>query len=206
MESTKLKYGEYYHIYNRGNNGEVLFKEPRNYTLFIALYIKYIDCIADTLAYCLMSNHFHLVVRIKEESEIKSFIELNMFMDNKLEIITDKKPSPSSQFSHLFNAYTKSINKAFERTGSIFEHPFERKLIENELYIQHCIAYIHNNPVKHGFSKRINEYKWSSYNAILSDKPTKINRDLVLSIFEDREYFIQYHGGIIEDLSLIQKP
>lgn len=55
--------GQYYHIYNRGNNGENLFREERNYAYFFKLYIHYIYPIADTYAYCLMRNHFHLLVR-----------------------------------------------------------------------------------------------------------------------------------------------
>jgi len=197
MDSSKLQYGEYYHIYNRGNNGETLFKEQLNYTLFLELYVKYITCIADTLAYCLMSNHFHIIVRIKEEKEIETFSNLKMFVDKNNDV--NKKPTPSSQFSHLFNAYTKSINTAYQRTGSLFEHPFKRKIIETELYVQQSIAYVHNNPIKHSFVKKMYEYKWSSFNAILSIKPSRINRDLVISIFGNKEYFLQYHGEFIEE-------
>ena len=71
MEKFSLEYGEYYHIYNRGNNGETLFKEVDNYSYFLTLYEKYIPSIADTLAFCLMSNHFHLVIKVKDEKDIK---------------------------------------------------------------------------------------------------------------------------------------
>ena len=57
---------KYYHIYNRGNNGENIFMEERNYTHFMNLYSRYINPIADTFAYCLLRNHFHLAVRIKD--------------------------------------------------------------------------------------------------------------------------------------------
>ena len=65
-----LQYGQYYHIYNRGNSGGVLFHQERNYPYFLSLYAKYIEPIAETYAYCLMSNHFHLLVRIKAEEEL----------------------------------------------------------------------------------------------------------------------------------------
>ena len=67
-----LSHDCYYHIYNRGNNRETLFKEERNYRDFLKLYAKHIEPIADTFAYCLLPNHFHLLVRIKGEEEISA--------------------------------------------------------------------------------------------------------------------------------------
>ncbi len=64
--SQPLIPGSYYHIYNRGNNGENIFHEERNYRYFLQLYLKYIFPVADTYAYCLLLNHFHLLVRIRE--------------------------------------------------------------------------------------------------------------------------------------------
>ena len=66
-----IEFGRYYHIYNRGINSCNLFKENSNYEHFLYLYEKYITPIADTFAYCLMSNHFHFLVRIKDDNEIK---------------------------------------------------------------------------------------------------------------------------------------
>lgn len=65
-----LEYGKSYHIYNRGNNRENLFVEERNYRYFLGLYTKHIRPVADTFAYCLLRNHFHVAVRIKAASEI----------------------------------------------------------------------------------------------------------------------------------------
>lgn len=195
METTKLQYGEYYHIFNRGNNSEVLFKETRNYSYFLALYAKYIYPIADTLAYCLMSNHYHLIVRIKDECDILTFSELKLFEETIATKTLDRKPTPSSQFSHLFNTYSKTININFDRTGSLFEHPFKRRLIATELYLQRSIAYVHTNPIRSKLSKTLETYPWSSYNALLSDKPTKLDRELVMKVFGDKEYFMLYHGS-----------
>ena len=83
MKSTALIPGRYYHIYNRGTNGEVLFKHPAYYEEFLQLYSKYSVPVADTLAYCLMSNHFHLLIRVKDEHEIRTFEELNMFVKDE---------------------------------------------------------------------------------------------------------------------------
>ncbi len=66
-----LEYNCYYHIFNRGNNRENIFKEERNYRYFLKLYAKYIEPVADTFAYCLLPNHFHLLVRTKTVEELQ---------------------------------------------------------------------------------------------------------------------------------------
>ena len=70
--TARLQPDMYYHIYNRGNNRENLFVEERNYPYFLRLYAKHIEPIADTYAYCLLKNHFHLCVKIKTEEEFKT--------------------------------------------------------------------------------------------------------------------------------------
>jgi len=69
-KSVPLKYGNYYHVYHRGNNREDIFFEDRNCRHFLKLYIKHIVPVADTYAYCLLKNHFHALIRIKQTSEV----------------------------------------------------------------------------------------------------------------------------------------
>ena len=127
-ESRKMKTlaplqpGVFYHIYNRGNNGEDLFREQRNYPYFLKLYEKYVTPVADTYAYCLLKNHFHFLVRIKTDGEIASNNIKSGRLDDPSRIT--KLNNPSKNFSNLFNAYTKAINKGYNRTGSLFERPF----------------------------------------------------------------------------------
>ena len=138
---STLEFGKYYHIYNRGINSCDLFTEEDNYSYFLSLYDKFINPIADTFAWVLMPNHFHLLIRIKEANEI----DLTGFQN-----LSGLKP-PHQYFSNLFNAYTKAINKRNKRHGSLFERPFKRKLIKDEDYLKQLVLYIHNNPVHHGF-------------------------------------------------------
>ena len=155
MNPIPLENGKYYHIYNRGNNGIDLFFEIENYNHFLRLYAKHIDPIAETYAWCLMKNHFHLLVYIKEPCEIDI---------SKLEYSTTSKPkvlTASKQFSNLFNAYSLAINKRYNRTGSLFEKNFRRKVVTSENYFQKLIFYIHNNPVHHKFVQHIVEYPWT---------------------------------------------
>ncbi len=178
MEEIKpLEAGKIYHIYNRGVNSNVLFFESNNYSYFIKLYNKHINPIAETYAWCLMKNHFHFLVKIKTEEENKS--------KNKI--------SPSQSFSNLFNAYTKAFNKTYGRHGPLFERPFRRKEIKYRKYLQNVIAYIHNNPVNHKICADPFDYSWSSYLTCLTNKPTKLERSKVLSLFNDIEHFKQLH-------------
>jgi len=174
-----LEHGCYYHIYNRGINGTSLFYIPENYEHFLILYDKYITPIADTFAWCLMGNHFHLLVRIKEVDEINIKWLPNpvrVLNPDRVEVI---KP-PHLYFSHLFNSYTQSVNKQQKRTGSLFEQPFHRLKITSDKYFRNLVVYIHQNPVHHGFTSDFRDYPWSSYGSIISLKPTKVEREKVL--------------------------
>ena len=178
MEKTEpLQYGKYYHIYNRGINGSKLFYEDENYNYFLKLYNIHITPVAETFAYCLMKNHFHFLVRIKEESEI-----------------TNNPPKqPHQYFSNLFNAYTKAINKKYNRTSSLFQRAFKRKLIDNELYLKNVILYINTNPLHHKISENYTNYKWSSYSEFISNAETIINKEQVARWFNDVQNFKETH-------------
>jgi REP element-mobilizing transposase RayT len=174
IKTIPLEYETYYHLYNRGNNSEIIFREESNYLYFLKLLKKYILPVADIFAYCLLNNHFHLLVRIKEEDKITVNIE--------------------KSFSNLFNAYAKAFNKRFERTGKLFEERFKRKKVEDESYITELIYYIHSNPQKHGILKDFRDYPYSSYNIILSDKITSLKRKEVVDWFEGLSFYKEYHA------------
>lgn len=182
-----LRYGQYYHIYNRGNNGETLFREQRNYPYFLKLYANYIEPVAKTYAYCLMSNHFHLLVRIKDCEECKEVCQ------SLKDWQTYSRTYPSRAFSNLFSTYTKAFNKSHQRTGSLFEKPFRRKLVDSDRYFTTVVAYIHRNPQKHGFVTDFRDWPYSSYQAIVSDRPTRVQRDTVLEWFNGRSGFEELH-------------
>jgi putative transposase len=129
----KLQYSSYYHIYNRGNNKEIIFKEAENYFYFLNLWKKYIEPVAETFCFNLLPNHFHFFIRIRE----KIIVTLS---ENSNDL---KEKSLEQSFSNLFNAYAKAINKKYNRTGSLFQERFRRKEILNDLiYINH---WIYNN-------------------------------------------------------------
>ena len=191
-----LETEKYYHVYNHGNSKDNIFLNEANYMFFLNKFNKYISPIAHTLAYCLMPNHFHFLIQIKSKNIInKAFTKT----DNKTRKVSKTLRVYSTteiitqQFSNFFNSYTKAFNKQNNRMGSLFLDNFKRKNIDTEDYLKRTIIYIHQNPVNHGFCKNVDNWKFSSYNSIISDKSTNLKREEVISLFEDVDNFIYCH-------------
>ena len=172
MKYEVLMPGRYYHIYNQGNNKENIFIEAKNYYYFLRLVKKYIVPITEIYAYCLLPNHFHLLVMTSHDVEKKAL---------------------SQGFSNLFNAYSKAINKTYSRSGSLFKRKFSRKEIKDEEYIKNLVLYIHTNPRYHKITVDFETYLYSSYNAFLLDKPTNISKEYILTLFDGKENFKHIH-------------
>ena len=101
---------------------------------------------------------------------------------------------PSKYFSNLFNAYTKAINKTYQRTGSLFEKPFHRKVVTSEAYLTQLVLYIHFNPQKHGLIDDFRLWPFSTYEVMLFDQPTRICREEVLGWFGGLRSFEDAHA------------
>ena len=97
-------------------------------------------------------------------------------------------------FSNFFNSYSKGINTAYNRTGSLFQEHLQKNRIENEEYLKQLIVYTHLNPVKHKFTESFETYLHSSYRSYLSNKETSIDRDFILELFGGLENFKFYHN------------
>ncbi|WPR75253.1 transposase [Algoriphagus sp. NG3] len=166
-------------IYNYANGTNNIFREEESYRFFLRQYAKYLGEVVDTHAYCLMPNHFHLLVTVRPELDLSGFGNLTGLI---------KHPSKNQAikgFADFFNSYTKAINKRFERKGNLFMRAFKRTPILNERQWQETFLYIHLNPVKHGFVKNHTDWKWSSWHAYQhSDKPSNLNRDYYLNFFD----------------------
>lgn len=185
-----LNPGSYYHIYNRGNNRENIFIEEKNYRYFLKRYAQYIEPVACTYAYCLLRNHFHLAVRIRSNEEQMEYQQTCGVSETPQ---VSSRLDPSLQFSHLFNAYAKSINKAYGRTGSLFEGRFKRILLTSRRQMMFLVAYIHRNPEKHGFVEGYRDWPYSAYATILSRKLALLKRDELLGWFNGRPAYDQAH-------------
>ncbi|NIM94952.1 MAG: hypothetical protein GTO18_14720 [Anaerolineales bacterium] len=181
-DSKQLLIDQYYHIYNRGNNNELLFREARNYNYFLKLSVKYAYPIIKTYAYCLLPNHFHFLVKIK-----------------------DCQSYPTSRaFANLFSTYAKAINKAYDRSGSLFEKVFHRKMINDDRYFTSLVVYIDRNLQKHGFVDDFRNWPHSSYRTILSNRPSRIERTAVLEWFGGPRGFEEVHTTEFDESQIEQ--
>jgi putative transposase len=189
MTIQPITEGCYYHIYNRGVNGMTIFREKKNYRRFLENYVFYCSKAIKTLSYCLLKNHFHLLVYINENvQEPRRDGKEGMFRLNA-----------STQLGHCFNSYAQYFNKNYQRTGPVFESPFERKLLDDEQYIKSVISYCNRNAVHHGFVNDIREWEYSSYSAIVKGDQTIVATDEVISRYESVDLFTAAHQVFIPD-------
>jgi REP element-mobilizing transposase RayT len=152
--------------------------------------------VAETFAYCLMRNHFHLLVRIRTLRD-------RLGLQDRVGLIDPLDHRAVSQaFNNLLNAYAKAINKACGRTGSLFQHHFGRLPVTSDRYFVALIHYIHYNPQRHGFVQDFRGWSYSSYHALLSDKPTQLERDVVLDWFGGPQALRELHAAPADELSI----
>ncbi|MBU3925748.1 transposase, partial [Patescibacteria group bacterium] len=168
--------GEFYHLYNRGINKMAIFLNNIDKKRFIKLLfacnskkpvvfkniqglpleeIERGETIVDIGAYCLMPNHFHLLVREKTENGISMFME------------------------KLFTAYSMYFNKKNERTGRLFEGIFKATHANKDQYLKYLFAYIHLNPVK------LIDLKWKENSITDKEKAKKFLKEYAYSSYLD---------------------
>ena len=190
-----------YHIFNHANGFENIFIEDENYRFFLDKYNQYILPIAETYAYCLLPNHFHLVVRIRRRevleevfrnfkstnfSKVQNFGKVEV-TDNMIEYYISK------QFANLFSCYTQSFNKVNKRRGSLFLKNFRREPIKNKAYFMNAVIYTHRNPVHHAFCDRYTDWSYTSFCEIKERNSQIIEVDKLLRMFGGRESFFDLH-------------
>jgi putative transposase len=130
--------GHYYHLYNRGNDRQNIFFQRDNYLHFLRLVRRHLlEHHLDIVAYCLMPNHYHLLVHCKGN-------------------VTQGMQS-------LALAYTKAINRRYNRVGSLFQGRFQAIKVDNEAYLHNLVQYIHLNPVKAQIVDNPEDWEFSSY-------------------------------------------
>lgn len=190
---------EFYHLYNRGTEKRNIFSSKIDYERFLSLLyisngsvpvhlqlqgrtlneVRTVERggpLVDIAVYCLMPNHFHLLVREKSGTGISRFMQ------------------------KLMTAYTMYFNKSHERTGSLFQGKFKATHAKDDRYLKYLISYIHLNPIKlidpkwkeNGIKNRtkgekyLDEYQYSSY---LDFQGQKRNADIILSKSVLPKYF-----------------
>lgn len=181
-----------YHIYNRGNNSQNIFFTRGNYLFFLQKIRKHILPYADVLAWCLMPNHFHLMVYVKI-TELRLDTVLGESKDKfgvKWGTVVNRERDFNHSIAILLRSYTRAINNQENRTGSLFQMSTKAKcLTDNSLnspawfsssfgtiiniedstksYPQVCFSYIHSNPVDGKLVERPEDWEFSSYRDVI---------------------------------------
>lgn len=158
-----------YHIYNRGNNRQLIFFKPTNYELFIAKLDLHVGKHCDILAYCLMPNHFHLLVKATEKTvqlPDKNFVSKTKLGDG---------------IRILLSSYARTINRQEMRTGSLFTQNTNARCLSdwlnNRSYGEYCFYYINRNAYKAGLVDKMEDWPYSSYPDYLNlEKPSICKR------------------------------
>ena len=168
-----------YHIYNRGNNSQQVFFSPENYMFFLQKVKTYIRPHADILAWCLMPNHFHLMIYVND-------FEIDVIEKKPECHQKSKKRNLNDSISILLRSYTRAIQVQEKRTGSLFQHRTKSVCLTESTgvspawgesnsgsiifiydaekeYPQICFDYIHRNPVNAGLVKKPEDWQYSSF-------------------------------------------
>ena len=165
-----------YHVMMRGINHQQIFEEDEDYRVFLRILRKCKNISGfKILAYCLMGNHIHLLIK---EDEVK------------LELI----------FKRIGVRFVKCYNQKYQRCGHLFQDRFKSEVVDDERYLITVAGYIHQNPVKAGICKKADEYPYSSYKEYLK-YPSLVDMDYVESLVT-REAIVSYSKARIEEKCL----
>lgn len=192
-----LATGEIYHIFNRGSEKRNTFLQMRDYDRFIKTFYYYQfsgnkpkfsffnksqlnfskpiskEKHLEIIAYCLMPNHFHMLVKQLSDSGIAHFIQ------------------------QVCNSYSKYFNIKYRRVGPLWQNRFKAVRIENDEQLMHVSRYIHLNPVVARITKDINKYSWSSYSEYLL-APMICQPAIVLDLFQNKDDYKKFVLAQIE--------
>ena len=214
---SKMKYNDYfgpmeeehiYHVYNQGNNGERIFRDDEDRARFKDKMLSFLSPFVVIIAYVLMDNHFHIVFRVKRWTEMMPF--LKKFRGLKKFVKDFKKTSKrrfigwniasavvSEMFRRFIMGYAKYYNHKYKRSGSLFRKGFRHKGVSDNEYLKTLVAYIHRNPMHHGYKVDYRKYKWSSYSSDYEMyKPEGIDIKELRLVYGSVKDYLYYHEHI----------
>jgi putative transposase len=196
--------GNVYHVFNRTNNRERLFLNDDNRYFFLMRYQVFLSAFVDTYCWCLLPNHFHFLVKIKDREAIlenleeKAFKEITLTEKAYVDGLITVGELIERAFRRFFQSYSLAFNKVHGRKGNLFYKPFKRVLVHGESQFTQAIVYIHANPLKHRLVTDFTKYKWSSWRSLVSGGPTSLLRNELFEWFGSKELFINAHERLAE--------
>jgi len=174
MAKRKVQFAKesYYHIYNRGANRQKIFIEEKDYLFLLKRIRKYLPAHSiSIIAYCLMPNHYHFLLRQDRDISIAKFIQI------------------------LFNSYTKAINTKYGRSGTLFEGVFKSIPVTKKEYLLHVCRYIHRNPIdaETPLVIHLEDWPYSNYPEWIGIRQGKlVDLDFIKSYFPDPKQYIDF--------------
>lgn len=170
-----------YHIMLRGINQQVIFEDAEDYIKFIETIEKYKTVSGyKVFAYCLMSNHIHILLKVGNE-------ELDLIM------------------KRIAGSYAYWYNWKYYRKGHLFQDRYKSEPIEDDSYFLTVLRYIHQNPIKAGIVKSIDDYRFSSYNDYIEEDSYIVDLDFAFSLMKKDE-FIAFNKEKNDDICLDIDP
>jgi len=201
--TTPILGDRYYHIFNRGVNKQNIFYTEANYIYFLKLLDQFLTGYVDFLAFSLMPNHFHIILRIFNSLDFNTILFNEELKNRSIQKERFSKMNLNDQevvgklvvrqLKKLFITYSMAINKQENRVGNLFDPKYKRLQINDQDYLKYAIFYTNYNPEKHGLIEDFKEYRYSSFKAFIGSTPTKMNRELVYELYGGKNSFLNYH-------------
>ncbi|MFA6470105.1 MAG: transposase [Bacteroidota bacterium] len=166
--------GKYYHVYNRGAHGQEIFVSDENFRFCISLLKKYSSHFLVSIhTFCLMPNHYHLLLQQHQGGSIRSFIQTT------------------------FNAYSQAFNKVYQHSGTLFQGRAKGKDVESDLYAVRLSRYIHRNPITAKLVSDASEWIFSDYRVWIGEEASMLT-DLGLrnGYFTDASHYREWFGEL----------
>ena len=170
--------GQYYHVYNRAVQGGLLFFNPGNYEYCLRLVKRHCpEHGATVIAYCLMPNHYHFLLRQESEEPLSRLVNV------------------------LFNAYVQAVNRQQVRRGTLFEGRFRHVWVDREEYVTHLCRYIHLNPVKANLVAQPQDWPYSNYQEWIGERSgTLKDEQFIRDRFPTAEAYRRFVADYQEDV------
>ena len=164
--ALRIEYeGAWYHVMNRGRRGESVFEDPNDYSMFIEVLKDAVELWDVRIsAYCLMPNHYHLLIHTP-------------------------RGNLSRSMRHVNGVYTQRFNRAHGLEGALFRGRFKSILVDGESYLLQLVRYIHRNPIRAGVANHLEQYPWSSHMGYLSSakKWDWVYKGFILSVLSSKK-------------------
>jgi REP element-mobilizing transposase RayT len=167
--------GRCYHVFSQSNGNDTLFSSDEEHRLFLDKMEKHIKPVASLLAYCLMPDHLHLLVRVSDSIE-------------------SAETAVPEAFRMAFKEFAQKVNFMRERGGNLFRKKFRRIRVPCDSHAMSLAHYLHYNPAHHGLVEDWREWPWSSYHAAIGeDASGPVDVEGLLDLFGGRGRFDSFH-------------